>query len=151
MSKIDYYSKYKKYKTKYLLLQYGGLMSPDEAIKKLKDYMNINKINIIFKKEIFEINGIKEFFNDFKLIDISNNDKLKTIIDKHKEAVKEMIQNLISNTSTQNLEILALQMAINVLFISRTDVIAASFKEIIEKGLEKYNIENNSSGIGSRG
>ena len=43
MSKIDYYNKYKKYKKKYLLLQYGGVISTAQAVNTIKAYMEKKK------------------------------------------------------------------------------------------------------------
>jgi hypothetical protein len=162
MSNIDYYSKYKKYKRKYILLQNGGgVMLPDEAEKILKMYtiklqgkfifpkeISENKgIKEIFEiegiKEIFEIEGIKEFFNDININfsnnnDLNNNDLIISI-KNHQTAVVEMIIKLTTNLSKKELEILTLRMAINVLIISRTEVIVTSLKEIIIKMLPEYN------------
>ena len=143
MSNIDYYSKYKKYKTKYLLLQYGGLSEAD-AKEKLNKYIgqittivtNITNLNDL-KEKIFKKEDIKKFFKDIKNIDFNNNAILKTEIVKHKDAVKKMINKLIEKVPS----IVAratLKLAIEVLFIGDIDVIVALFKGIIKHMLEEY-------------
>jgi hypothetical protein len=86
MNNIDYYSKYKKYKRKYLLLQYGGEIVIPKSIKKilkdnleisLKDYPDIKNIFInsvddpnIFIEKLKSNKHIKDFIK--KLITIEH-------------------------------------------------------------------------------
>jgi hypothetical protein len=143
MSNIDYYSKYKKYKTKYLLLQYGGLSEAD-AKEKLNKYIveikkivtDITNLNDL-KEKIFKKKDIQEFFKDIKNIDFDNNALLKTKIDKHKDAVKKMINKLIEKVPSMVARA-TLKLAIEALFIVGIDVIIAVFKGIIEQMLKEY-------------
>jgi FMN phosphatase YigB (HAD superfamily) len=134
MSNIDYYSKYKKYKRKYLLLQYGGdtnfLFKPiqklftDKLDSSLKDYPEIIRI--------------------FKSFDINNGDKFIEELKKNNH-IKDFITKLITIESVPFMYKPAYKLfmaAVNHYINEQVNVIIDNLKPLLVYLLKFYKEQN---------
>lgn len=118
MSDIDYYSKYKKYKTKYLLLQYGGDL--EKYLTEIKEKYLDKKVNDVLKK-LLENPQFKDLFNI--IIKLPPNEDINATLNAHKNVVKVFIEKLINK--------LNLPMAMNI-------AISAAIKSVFAASSEKF-------------
>jgi len=115
MSNIDYYSKYKKYKRKYLLLQYGGDIVIPKPIKKiLKDNLEIS---------LKEYPDIKNIFNNIN----DPNDFIEKL--KSNNHIKDFIKKLIT---IEHVPLIA-KVPYNIFMAAVTIFIDSKINELIDK------------------
>jgi hypothetical protein len=119
MSDIDYYSKYKKYKNKYLLLQYGGDL--EESLTAIKNKYFDNKVQDVLKK-LLEVNPkFNDLFNTISKLPPDAD--LHVILNEHKDVVKVFIEKLVNK--------LNLPMALNI-------TVSAAIKSVFKVSSDKF-------------
>ena len=98
MSNIDYYSKYKKYKRKYILLQNGG-NAKDVIENNIVPYFKKNSETML-KNLLDEHKDIKKFFKIIKDSSIDFNkpsdiEKFNTILNSNIDKVKDLMDDIL--------------------------------------------------------
>ena len=133
MSNIDYYSKYKKYKTKYLLLQNGGDI--EKYLTEIKKLLN-NHIQDVLKKIIEKNPKINNLFNIISKL--NTREAITAELKKHINDLKEFIGKLISELPFDIITKGSIKASLKVMFMLNSDIVIEKCTPIIEEVLKHY-------------
>jgi hypothetical protein len=137
MSNIDYYSKYKKYKRKYILLQYGGDDTLKNTLNQIIEKLELEKNSKQFLIELLKKNDKEKKI--YKLLialqPLSDENKIKVELKNQINVIKELIGKFIDKLPIDPLSKTGLRASLKLVYTAakvNMDLIIIPLKPIID-------------------